>query len=417
MRGKATKRAVDALRPGDFIADTDCRGFIVRRLPSGALNYGFRFRHRATGRRRWLALGGSSLTVDQARRLALRAAGQVAEGSDPQADHQADREAARIGGERTVNVVLDDFMARYVRERGLRSGDEIEATFRRHVREALGDKPILELRKRDIVELLDRVADQAGPMAADSVLKLLRKAFNWFAARDDEFRSPIVKGMARIKPADRRRSRILSDNEIRLLFRALEAPDAAFGESGKMPGCFPRFLRALLFSAQRRDEVAGMRWEEIDGDAWIIARDRYKTGREHVVPITPRLGKEIGAKGRGYVFSNRSGKSAFSGFSKAKRALDARMARLLVTDDPKAEEIERWTLHDLRRTARSLMARAGIPSEIAERVVGHAIKGIEATYNRHDYFQEKRKALEALASLVERILAPPTENVVRLKGK
>jgi len=102
--------------------------------------------------------------------------------------------------------VLDDFLARYVRKQGLRSADEIERTFRVYVRPRLGDKPIYELQRRDVVELLDAIEDNHGPVMADRALAYLRKAFNWQATRDDDFNPPFVKGMARTKARERART-------------------------------------------------------------------------------------------------------------------------------------------------------------------------------------------------------------------
>ncbi|MGZ8329983.1 MAG: Arm DNA-binding domain-containing protein, partial [Rhodoplanes sp.] len=195
MKARISKRTVDTLRPGETIADAEVKGFVVRRLASGTVTYGYRFRNRG-GQQRWLPLGlHGQITPDQARELAKKRAGEVADGRDP----AAERAAERIAATNTVNAVLDEFMARYVRKQELRSADEIERTFRVYVRPRIGGKSIYELQRRDIVQLLDAIEDGHGPVMADRALAYVRKALNWWAARDDQFNPPFVKGMARTK--------------------------------------------------------------------------------------------------------------------------------------------------------------------------------------------------------------------------
>jgi integrase len=147
---------------------------------------------------------------------------------------------------------------------------------------------------------------------------------------------------------------------------------------------------------------------EIDGDLWTIPGDRYKTKLDHVIPLTAHAkaliaGKPSGFKGNSwFIFSTTGGTLAFSGFSKAKKALDAEIASLRKASGRDA--MPRWTLHDLRRTARSLMSRAKVPTDHAERVLGHVIGGVRETYDRYEYLDEKRDALDSLARLVDWII-------------
>ena len=406
MRGKITKRSVDALRAGQIIADTgdgSIKGFVARRLPSGNIVYGFRYRHKATRREHWIALGRhGDITADEARELAKQQAGKRAFGHDLAGEREAVK--AKAAGTNTVDALLDAFLERHVRK-NLRSADEVERVFRVYVRPRIGAKQIHELQRRDVVELLDAIEDSGAPVMADRTLAHLRKALNWWATRDDTFVPPIVRGMARTKPAERARKRFLSDEELRDLWHALDTADA--------PSCYPAYIRALLLTAQRRDEVARMDWAEIEGDTWIIPAERYKTGTENVVPLTEAALQLLGEPRKaGFVFSTTNGQLAFSGFSKAKRSLDKAIADLRKRE--KRRPMAHWTLHDLRRTARSLMSRAGVPADIAERVLGHKIAGVRGVYDRHEYAAEKRDALERLAQLVERIIDPPANNVVPL---
>jgi integrase len=281
----------------------------------------------------------------------------------------------------------------------LRSADTIERTFERLVRPQLGAKSIYEVQRRDIVEMLDSVEDDCGPVMADRTLAYLRKAFNWWATRDDQFNPPIVKGMARTKPKERARKRVLDDQEIRDLWSALDE----LGDEA--PACFASFVRSLLLTAQRRDNVATMRREEITELGWVIPGNKFKTGEDHLVPLTEAVMELIGSKRRSaFLFSSDGGKRSFSGYSKAKRALDQKIAAIRRRERRPA--MPHWVYHDLRRTARSLMSRAGVPSDHAERVLGHAIAGVRGVYDRYAYVEEKKEALQMLAALVQRILHP-----------
>src|SRR5262249_48249832 len=245
-------------------------------------------------------------------------------------------------------------------------------TSRRHVerlvKPAIGRVGIYDLRRSNVVKMLDEIADENGPVMADRTLAYLRKAFNWRAARDDDFVPPIAKGMARTKPKERARDRILTDEEIRDLWAALDQITEPF--------CYAAYIRFLLRTASRREEASEMRRDELVGSVWMIPASRYKNKRDHVVPLTDTARKLIGDKPKDsaktpYVFSTTGGKLAFSGYSKAKDLLDKKITELRTAAG--LEAMPHWTLHDLRRTARSLMSRAGVSADHAERAIGHTI--------------------------------------------
>jgi integrase len=331
-----------------------------------------------------------------------------------------EKQAKRQDDKNTVDAVLDDFLKRYAKN--LRSHDEIERTFDVYVRPKIGKKSIYSVTRKDITGLLDAIDDRKdtkgkakktkadAPVMADRTLAHLRKAFTWYAARDGRFNSPIIRGMSRTKPAERARKRTLTDDEIRDVWKALETFDE--------PKVFGTLVKVLLLTAQRRDEIADMRREQIEGDSLVIGADDHKTGDKSgdiVVPLTDAVQKLLGAPQSGkrgsYVISTTDGDAPFSGFSKAKRALDKAIAELRKKDG--RPEMPHWVLHDLRRTARSLMPRAGVPDDIAERVLGHKIAGVAGVYNRYAYLDEKRDALTKLARLVDRVINPPAASNVR----
>jgi integrase len=271
------------------------------------------------------------------------------------------------------------------------------------------------LKRSHISRMLDEIADENGARMADLVLAYVRKAFNWYEVNghDDDFTSPVVRGMARLKPSDRERERVLSDDEIRDVWAALDTIIE--------PACFPAYVKTLLLTATRRGESADMATTELEDEIWTIPAARYKTKRDHVIPLSALARKLTAsaapakpAKNAHFVFSTTGGKKPFSGFSKSKTALDKAIAELREREG--RPPMESWTLHDLRRTARTLLARAGVRDDIAERCLGHVIKGVEKVYNRYAYLDEKRAAFEALAALVSRILNP-TANVEELASR
>jgi integrase len=272
-----------------------------------------------------------------------------------------------------------------------------QAVLERLVYPKLGARPIDEIKRSDIVRLLDRIDDERGPVAADQALAFIRRIMSWHASRSDEFRSPIVRGMARTKPRERARSRVLTDDELRAVWTAAEASTSLVGP----------FVQFLLLTACRRTEASHMARNELEGAVWTIPPAKYKTGLEMVLPLSPLAGNALARLpkiGEGKYVLTTDGERPFSGYSKAKAQFDM------------ACGVTGWTLHDLRRTARSLMSRAGVNADIAERCLGHVISGVRGTYDRHAYFDEKKRAFEALASLVERIVNPPADNVVELRS-
>jgi integrase len=197
------------------------------------------------------------------------------------------------------------------------------------------------------------------------------------------------------------RDRTLDDSELRDLFAALEIMKDA-------PAFYPAYIKTLLLTAARRTEVAGMHFSEIDGDLWVIPGERYKRlpkhrGVDHVVPLSRAAREVIGPlnKDGGYIFSSNGGRTPFSGFSKSKAALDRAVADIRLSQG--REPMPAWGLHDLRRTARTLMTRAGVMPDHAERALGHVIGGIRGTYDRYKFLDEKRDAFERLAALINTI--------------
>jgi integrase len=384
------------------------RGFGVRVTAAGTRAFVLNYRLR--GREHRFTIGAwpdwSVLkAVQEARKLRQR----VDRGENPIEDRAPSPTTV------TVASVLDDFVARHVRNKNqpLRSADEYESAFDRLVKPHIGKLGIYEVRRSHIIRMLDEIEDANGLVMADRTLAYTRKAFNWYATRDDQFNVPVVRGMARVKPKERARMRVLSDDEIRAIW-----PELA------KAGTFGALTKTLLLTAQRRDEVAQMSNKEIGSDGiWTIPSERYKSKRPNFVPLSNAALSVIAAQERlddcDYVFPSRAN-TPYSGFSKSKAKLDKAVFAAMknrAKKGAKVEPIPNWTLHDLRRTAKTLMARAGVRPDISERVLGHVIAGVEGTYDRHSYADEKRDALEKLAAMIERILKPLPSSVQLLDGR
>jgi integrase len=339
-----------------------------------------------------------AISLAEARDTAREWLSQIRKGIDPQA-----KEAERRG--ETFSAIAASYLERKAKDH--RSKGQIEAILARLVFPTFGARPIDAITRNDIVRLLDKIEDENGPSMADRTLAHISRVMDWHATRSDNFRSPIVKGMKRAGAQDR--SRVLDDEELRAVWSACLAYEHPFGP----------MLRFILLTATRRNEALYAKRSEIVGAEWTIPAERYKTKIDMVVPLskaaqevlqapTLLMGNRPGSgNDDGFIFSA-NGQQAIGGHSRHKQALDA------------ASGVTGWTVHDLRRTGRSLMSRAGVASDHAERCLGHVIGGVRGVYDRHEYLEEKRLAFEALASLVERIVNPSASaqtNVVPLRGQ
>jgi integrase len=227
---------------------------------------------------------------------------------------------------------------------------------------------------------------------ADRTLAYLRRVFTWHATRSDDFRIPMTRGMARTKPAERARDRILSDDELRAVWIAAKTMNNGLGP----------FVHFVLLTACPRNEAAHMRRSEVSGDVWTIPAKRNKSKKDHVVPLAKAAQAILDAlpiiNDSDLVFTH-NGKRPIAGFTRFKARHDA------------LSGVTGWTFHNLRRTAQSLLSRCGVNADIAERCLGHVIAGVRGVYDRHSFLEEKRAPFEALAAEIERIINPQ-ENVI-----
>lgn len=333
-------------------------------------------------------------SLADARKIAIEWKLKVESGVDPAiaTTPMANQICARTEGIATdsFNSLVDNFLKRHVDAVGLRTAREVRRQFDRYLRPHFGSRPFREIRRRDVVALLDSVADERGPVMADRCLATMSKLFTWQQARDDEFVNPIVRGMRRVPQSQMRRDRTLDHKELRAVWRAADN-SATFGA----------FVQVALLTAQRREKVLTMRWTDIHEGIWRIRCEPREKGNAGQL-LLPRLALAIIRSqpmvvGSSYVFTGR-GAGPINGLSKCKARLDADAAALL------GREMPEWRVHDLRRTARTLMSEIRVPRDIAERVLGHAIPGVEGIYDRHDWMDEKADALDRLARHITSII-------------
>lgn len=395
MQARITKSLVEKIPSAErdtWIWDTEVKGFGLRVLPSGRKSYVVEYRpgdggRSAPKRRYTIGRHGSPWTPDGARKKAIEVLGDVIRGNDP----SLERQEARKPDQETVEHVLTAFIERYAKKHQ-RSWHETQRVLEREFVPQLRSKPLRDISRRDIALCIDKVADRA-PVMANRTFSYVRRFFNWCVEQGYLDVSPC----AGLKPpaSTQQRERVLDDRELADVWRGCDA----------LPFLWSVIFKVLTLTAQRKNEVIGMEWGEIDlGERiWRIPGKRTKNGRAHEVPITPFVSHLLSdvprVSGSRYVFSS-TGKSPLSGQSRVKRDLDDAIQELRKSSNPTSESwalMPHWTIHDLRRTATTGMARLGIEPHVADAVLNHksgAVSEVAAVYNRYGYLDERREALE-----------------------
>lgn len=285
----------------------------------------------------------------------------------------------------------------------------------------LSQRPVRALRSRDVRAVVEAIVDRGSPISGNRTLAVLQKLFIWAAARDDiEISTNLAVGVDKQDESSRKRSRILTDEEIRLLWSACDQIGSPFGP----------IVKLLLLTGQRRDEVGGITRSEVsaDGRVWTLPAIRAKNKIEHQIPLAPAAAELLkvqrpAVEGEAGLIFTTTGTTPVSGFSRAKAAIDEKMLAGLVDEITKRGEdtsgaiVPSWRLHDLRRTAATGMARLGINLPVIEKVLNHAsgsFAGIVGVYQHHDFAREKRVALERWAVEVGRIVSGKSASVTRI---
>ena len=429
---RISKVSVDAATPSDAgdvtIWDDRITGFGLKVTPSGSKVYFFRYRISRPGRasktapRKYTIGRHGSLTPDQARRRAQELSALVAQGIDPRQQElsaiaardkaealviEQERVRRDLAFSRISGLWLEHYASDLVRRKS--SVDMARLVVRRYLSPLLGERSMPAIARADLQSILDAIpADKRGMRRA--VFAYASVLWGWALRRGYVEANPLTT--MEKPPAPAARERVLSDDELVLAWRAADASLLIWGT----------FFRILILTGQRRSEVSGMRWEELDRKSavWTIPPARAKNGKTHLVPLAAATLAQIdlAAGGpewprQGYVLTTNS-RSAVSGISKAKAALDDTIAEMRG-----GEAIAHWRLHDLRRTVATGLQRLGVRFEVTEAVLNHvsgAKGGVAGVYQRHDWADEKRSALDAWAAHTQALVSGAQQtNVVRLE--
>ena len=387
MTKRLSAKGVENAKPGTARREISdgASGLYLIVQPSGHKSWAARFRVNGIPRKLTLPAG---LTLAEAREQAATAIKEAHQGNDPTKAKKIAKQERLIAQANTFAAVALLYL-NSEKVRKLRTAYQIEDRLTRLAFPLIGDKPIADLKRSQIVTALDHIERTNGAVIADRTLSDISCVLKFHAKRSDDYVLPLVPGMNRTSKTERARDRVLTDDEIRKVW-----------STGN------RYAQFLLLTAARRDEAASMQWKELDGNNWTLPAIRNKVKRDFIRPLSTAAMAVLPPRGHDdeYVFGL-APDTPLVAFSRIKKQLNAKCG------------VTGWTFHDLRRTARSLMSRAGVNADHAERCLGHVIGGVRGTYDRHEYQNEKAHAFEALAHQLELITNPPKGNVSPLKRR
>ena len=389
VQSQLTDVAVRKAKPTDKrydLYDAALRGFGVRVAVSGTKTW-FVMR-RINGRMVRATVGRyPELSLADARKNASEMVSQMASGEHPRGQASG-----------TVDDTLDEWLKRDQAKN--RSVDSVRSAIDLHVRPRIGNRQLTDIRRGDLLRIIDAVADRGARVQANRVLAYLKRFFNWCVERDLLAASPAAGIKAPEKEASR--ERVLKVDE-------LIAVDTACRDLAYPWG---PLVRLLLLTGQRLEEVANMAWPEIDLDKeeWSLPGARTKNGQPHLVHLSQPALDVLQAIPRvddqEWVFST-TGRGPVKGFSKAKKKVD------------EASGVTGWQFHDLRRTFATIATETlGASPVVVDRILNHvsgAVKGVAAVYQRGKYLEERERVLDAWGQFLEGGLTSVEGNVVQLR--
>jgi integrase len=348
------------------------------------------------------------LSLEKARAKADRWNELIHKGIDPKAEEERERLAELRKQADTFDAVAEEFIKRVLPKQ--RRGQHVARELRQEFAERWKGRSITSIARRDVIGVINETLDRGATYQAHNLLGHVRAMFNWAIEVGDYGleTSPCDRIRPKVLIGERKpRQRVLDDAELRAFWQATERIGYPFG---------PLF-RLLLLTGARKNELAKARWQEIDRGQRLLTvpPERFKSDSSHIIPLTAEAMAVLETlptfeKGD-YLFSTTFGERPVTGFAKAKERLDRLMAEEL------GAELKAFRTHDLRRTVRTRLASLRVSDTIAEVVIGHGKRGLQRVYDQHKYEPEMREALELWAARLRDIVAPPPENVVKLKER
>lgn len=374
---------------------SDGKGLSIRVMPTGSKSWIFRYQFDGRGRK--MTFGTyPGISLAKAREQHGSALMDLQRGVDPGAEQQIQK--AKRKAVPTFGDMLAELWERELQHK--KSGSQTLKILERNVMSAWGNRKVADIKRRDIVLLLDKIRDRA-PIVGNRVHGALSRLFNFAAERGVIEDSPCTRIR---KLPEKGRNRVLTDEEIKAVWEALDLENVKIDiyRLSKLA------LKLILLTGQRPGEVAGMAWAEISEDSfWNIPAERMKNAEANRVPLCP-MALDILEQAKAYsddceyVFRSSYKPTEAMTRHALTRAVDRHWAEMGIT--------EKFTPHDLRRTLRTRLAELGVSDIVAERVLGHKLQGIMAVYNRHAYDVEKRQALMKWEARLKEIIGQ-TESV------
>ncbi|WP_321447325.1 tyrosine-type recombinase/integrase [uncultured Cohaesibacter sp.] len=385
MKQILTTKSIEALKPAIVnryeVRDAKVQGLHIRVSTSGTKIFCVFIRQ--DGKRRRLKIGSYPMvSLADARRKAMELA-RDAELGVLQPQEASEKQACPTLGDK-----IPEFIRLYAKPntKDWKGTQSILSKF-----DPIARKPLDEIKRTDVVRILDDIVASGTPTRANRALAAIKKLMNWCVDRGVIEISPV----AHLRPPTREKSRdrVLSHAEMHTLWHA------AISEGYP----FKQFVQVLMLTGQRRGEVAGMRWSEVDLDEgiWTLPANRVKNGRLHVVPLSTQaidILKSIPRFLNSDLVLTTTGKTPISGFGRLKERLALSLP----------DSTEDWRFHDFRRTVSTEMARLGVQPHVIDAVTNHksgVVSGVAATYNRYTYLDEKCEALQQWANELERLVA------------
>ena len=399
-----TDRSIAALKPKveRYEAWEDGRtGFGIRVSPTGRKSWLYLYRFE--GRARRMTLGVYPvMPLVTARLKHAEAKKLLSEGIDPGAEVIEARRAEHNA--ETVADLAEEYLEKWARPRK-RSAAEDERILRKDVLPYWGRRKARDIRRRDVIKLLDTIVERGAPLQANRTLATIRVMFNFAISRDILDATPVA--MVKAPSKENQRDRVLSPDEIRSFWTGLD--------DTPMSATLRLVLKLQLVTAQRKGEVIGAAQTEFDLEegTWTIPAARSKNGKLHRVPLSP-LAADLVTKARELAGTSQW---LFPSPSGGQSIYTESVNHALYNSLPKMG-LKPFTPHDLRRTAASGMTSLGIPRLVVGKILNHVEQGVTAVYDRHGYDAEKRHALDTWAAHLEDILAGKRrDNVVRLAAR